>query len=422
MKIDPTIGTSPFKSGQNNMFKSLKLKDITLAIFLTALGGCSATNGVDNKSASAEASIQEKSQPYWDMFYLEHDFINPNPANRKDALKVGELGVDGGDKALIMQLANNISADNKGNFDSVLISYKDKLVFESYFRRGRIDLPHDQASVSKAHVSLAVGRAIQMGYLSMDDLQKPIVSFFNDLTPSKLVTGADTITLQDALSMRSGIRINADKFRSLIERSRKKRGFNFVQEFLQHSDVITPESKSFKYQGSDPLMVIHVLERVVPVSAKHFIKNEVFGKLGITQYHWKDDINGTLASNTNLMSRDMIKVGQLFVNNGKWQGEQLISKAYLNNIDNGKNKPAEDWIPEKYFYNNFWYQTDMTVGGKTYKAKFAWGGGEQYILTFDELNLVAVFTASSRENETMQLTEEVILPAFVKEDYTAKSH
>ena len=53
----------------------------------------------------------------------------------------------------------------------------------------------------------------------------------------------------------------------------------------------------------------------------------------------------------------------------------------------------------------------MKVGDKSYDAKFAWGAGQQYIMTIEALDLVAVFTAHARENNTMQMAQK-ILPAF----------
>ena len=67
-------------------------------------------------------------------------------------------------------------AENKhGRFDSFLILQQDKLLFESYYSRGRINLPHPQASTTKAYTALLLGRAIQLGYLTMDDLDKPLI-------------------------------------------------------------------------------------------------------------------------------------------------------------------------------------------------------------------------------------------------------
>ena len=101
-----------------------------------------------------------------DIQYLEDAFIDTAPADRKDSLVVGELGVDGGNKAMIVKLAQQIADDNSDKFDSLLIAYKGKLLFESYYSRGRINMPHPQASTTKAYTALALGRAMQLGYLT----------------------------------------------------------------------------------------------------------------------------------------------------------------------------------------------------------------------------------------------------------------
>ena len=56
----------------------------------------------------------------------------------------------------------------------------------------------------------------------------------------------------------------------------------------------------------------------------------------------------------------------------------------------------------------------MKVKDKSYELKFAWGGGQQYILSCEELDLTVVFTAHARENNTMALMAQSILPAFIK--------
>jgi hypothetical protein len=54
----------------------------------------------------------------------------------------------------------------------------------------------------------------------------------------------------------------------------------------------------------------------------------------------------------------------------------------------------------------------MNVGGKSYDCKFAWGGGGQYILTIEELDLTVVITAHDREDTTLVLVPKIILAAF----------
>ena len=218
------------------------------------------------------------------------------------------------------------------------------------------------------------------------------------------------------MSMRSGIRVSAESQKLIMDSSTKIKGLNITQQFLQHSDAISSESKTFKYQDADPRITMQVLNSVVPGSAKDFINNEVLAKIDITDYRWKSDIDGVLMpeSGSSLTSRDMIKVGTLVTNKGKWQGKQLISADFLSKATSDITKPTEDWIPDNFSYGYFWYQTEIKVKDKGYQAKFAWGGGEQYILTVDAFDLTVVFTAHARGNNTMQIMAEKILPAFTQ--------
>jgi len=62
-------------------------------------------------------------------------FIDATPTDRKDGIHVGDLGVEGGNKPMILQLAQEIADNKYGNLDSLLIAHKGKLLFESYWRR-----------------------------------------------------------------------------------------------------------------------------------------------------------------------------------------------------------------------------------------------------------------------------------------------
>ena len=85
------------------------------------------------------------------LSYLEKPYISVRPEDKNDGIPVGELGTDGGNRDLVLRFAQelaNASDDPKtGKTDSLLISYKGKLIFESYFRRGRINYPHYQMSI-----------------------------------------------------------------------------------------------------------------------------------------------------------------------------------------------------------------------------------------------------------------------------------
>jgi len=128
---------------------------------------------------------------FWDIPHLNNTYISQTPEDRKDGISVDTLAVNSTDRSAILKLSQDIFEGKHGNYDALLISHKNKLVFESYYKKGRINVPHGQASAVKAYTSLVLGRAIQMGYLSMEDLNKPLISFLKDINPKKITKGAE---------------------------------------------------------------------------------------------------------------------------------------------------------------------------------------------------------------------------------------
>ncbi len=371
-------------------------------------------------SIAVEVVVNADDLSFWDVANRESPMIDYAPDQRGDGIEVGELAKDGGDKALITSLAQEIAQKEYGAIDSLLISHKDKLVYESYFLRGRINMTHPQVSATKAYTGLAIGRAIQLGYLSMADLNRPVVSFLEDLDHSRLAQGAETITLHQAMTMRSGLRISDAQLEALETSDADLTGHMQVQAYLESSAPVSSESQSFKYQGTDPVLVMQVLEAVVPGSAEDFIKTELFSKLGIKTYSWQTDISGLprAGDRASLTSRAMLKLGMLVSNKGKWNADQLLPRAFVDKAidrifytgDESVFGGGKDVSNQGYGY--YWWSADLTHSNKSYFAASAQGGGGQFIILVDELDLIVVVTAHEGDVRTLQMTAEKILPAF----------
>ncbi|WP_106794224.1 serine hydrolase [Aquimarina sp. Aq78] len=371
-------------------------------------------------SQAPEATAAEATLSFRDIPELKKAFIDVAPTDRKDGILVGELGIDGGNKAMVLKLAQEIANNKYGNFDSFLIAHKGKLLFESYYSRGRINLPHPQASTTKAYTSLALGRAIQLGYLSMADLHKPVISFLKDLDPTKFVAGAEKITLHKALTMRSGIRISTEQREEFEKIPALLKGQGQVQAYLEHSAPITEESQSFKYQF-DPILVMQVIDAVVPGTAKDFIKNELLDKMGITNYDWETGVSGlpSSGSRSSMTSRDMVKWGTLAINKGKWNDEQLVPAAFVAKATSKIVDQREEYDDNAKgvsgtAYGYFWWQADFSTGDKSYLSKSARGGSGQNIYVIEALDLVVVTTTHRPVDSSVSLTATRVLPAFIK--------
>jgi len=342
--------------------------------------------------------------------------MNTSPEDKKDGILVDTLSVNSKDRKAILTLSQAIFEGNHGSYDALLISHKNKLVFESYYKKGRFNLPHGQASATKGYTSLILGRAIEMGYLTMEDLDKPLISFLNDLDKTKLVDGAEKITLDKALTMHGGLTIDMDEWEKIEKDSMRLKGQGLVQTLLEYSEPITDESQAYLYGNFNPMLVMTVIDAVVPGTAEDFIKTELLDKLGITDYKWSKHVSGLPQAGwqTSIRSRDMLKLGHLVLNRGKFKGEQLISAEYLAKATSGIVKPTQDWMPKDYRYGYFWYQTFIKVGDKRYHTEFAWGGGGQRVIVIKELDLIIVISGHDGEDEIMTQISEIVIPAFVK--------
>lgn len=407
------------------MIIHLKFKSLITVALLSAFSGfaVAATEKSvgENNDLAPEATAAEATLTFRDIPDLKEAFIDATPTDRKDGIQVGELGINGVNKAMILKLAQEIADKNYVPYDSLLISHKGKLVFESYYRRGRVDLP--QYNSTKAYLSMAIGRAIQLGYLTMEDLDQPVINFLKELDPTKFVKGVEKITLHQALTLQSGIRIDPEKEQKWQKSSEQMRGQKQVQKYLELSDPITTESQVFKYSHLGPQLMMQVLDTIVPGTAKEFIRNEVLSKIGITNYSWDDDVSGLPKSmyGAKFTPRDMLKWGMLVRNKGKWKGEQLIAEAYITKATN-RIVSIEDESHESFAskngtntgYGYFWWQIDMKVGNTNYFCTSATGGGGPYIMVIEELDLIVVATGHGGKVKPYQLTAERILPAFIQ--------
>jgi len=111
----------------------------------------------------------------------------------------------------------------------------------------------------------------------------------------------------------------------------------------------------------------------------------------------------------------------LAMNKGKWGDEQLIPETFIHHGLNRINYSADDVEifgggkdVSNQGYGYFWWSGDLKSGNKSYFTSSAQGGGGQYIILIEELELVIIATAPEGDNTTLQITAERILRAFVQ--------
>ena len=147
--------------------------------------------------------------------------------------------------------------------------------------------------------------------------------------------------------------------------------------------------------------------------------------MGITNYSWDTTISNVAEAGalSKITSRDMIKLGILASNRGKWNGEQLIPEAFINkaispvlytDADYEVHYGGKDVSKQGYGY--FWWNAELKSGNKSYYSYSAQGGWGQFIILIDELDLIIVFTAIDNDTNYLQLVAERVIPAFIEKN------
>ncbi len=381
---------------------------ITLLLPILLLSGLSAfaelprlPEGLDPKLQNNKA--QEK------LPNLAEAYVSISPKDLGDGLKVGTLNQPGAEEA-VKALIEDDKEVKYSNLDSLLIWKDGELIFEMYNRKGRVDAPHYMMSVTKTLTSVTLARAIQLDFLKMDDLDKPVLHFMPKIDKSKVKPGVDTITLREVLFMKSGLRFEN---RSATSTSAFK-GQDYFQHLFENTAPVTPESKEYKYTGTDPsiiMMAIDIRAKKKGFSGvQEFIKTELAEKFGVS-YCWPDQECGIpkCGAGSNFTSRSLVKFATSIVQGGKYNGEQLLSADYIKLVM----APKEE---EGYYY--YFHNRTKSVADKKVKFISGIGAGGQYMATFPEQNVIAVATATNKMKggigKPLNAVLEHLMPLFVE--------
>lgn len=259
---------------------------------------------------------------------------------------------------------------------SLLVIRNGKLVAEAYPNE-----PEDRdqfaniQSCTKTFTSIMMGIAIQNGVdISVDDKLYDIYPELFDEDPVKR-----EMTLYDVLTMQTGLEFNNDVHTLQLYQT-KTNSAKFVLSFPR----LTEPGTVMHYNDGAPQLVSKAIETKTGKTEAEYASEMLFEPLNITDWQWESAHDGSTygAFSLYLIPRDFAKVGQLLLQNGKWQDRQLIDINYLNLatshiVDSENNQPYGLY---------FWID-------KRNQGFFAGGHGGQILLVVPSKNLVLLYTA-----------------------------
>jgi CubicO group peptidase (beta-lactamase class C family) len=298
------------------------------------------------------------------------------------ARTVSELShgrVDAADLERIVRRAEQMAPLN-----SLLIAQGGELLVEEYFRGMRADRAVNVKSVSKTLLSPLIGIAIRDGLIEGADqpISELLPDYFEGSRGADLDPRKREITLHHLLSMTAGIETTSFRNYGAWVSSR-----DWAWDALRRPMECSP-GRCWEYSTGNTHLLSVILTEASGKSTRQYAREVFFGKLGIPVHEWDRDPQGRYLGGNNMAMRprDLLKFGQLFLEGGKYEGEQVVPWEWI--LASWQPNGESPWNGHRYGY--LWWTENW--GGE--QAYFAWGYGGQYVVLVPRLELVAVVTSS----------------------------
>jgi CubicO group peptidase (beta-lactamase class C family) len=293
---------------------------------------------------------------------------------------------------------------------SVVVVRGGTLVFEEYFPGQKVSLArytggggfdrddtHNLASVTKSITSTLVGLALDQGFI--DSIRTPVFDFFPDY--QALVRDDPRragMTLEHLLLMTAGLRWNDDTVPYTEPNNDMVRMFNSDDAigYALSTALFAAPGTEFEYCNANTNILGVAVERATGLRLDAFSDSALFTPLGITDFEWQVvSPEMFLASgDLRLRPRDMAKIGQLFLDEGVWGGEQVVTSEWVQAATARIVVSSEPhaWA-DGYGYG--WWHFDLQGPDGIVPAYAASGWGDQWIFVIPELDMVFVTTGGA---------------------------
>ncbi len=325
--------------------------------------------------------------------------------------QAGALGLDEAALAAAVQKIADIDPAARRRaylVHSMAVAYRGKLVLDEYFYGMDRDTPHDMRSASKTFASVMLGAAALSGIRIA-----PETKAYTLLAPLGPFDHPDPlkreITLGDLMTHTSGLACddNDESSPGNEDTMQSQRGQPRWWKYTLDLPMAYPPGTHYAYCSAS----INLTGAAVTVATGTWLpawfEKSVARPLQFGRYYWNlmPDGEGYAGGGAFVRPRDFLKLGQVFLDGGVWNGRRIVSRAWakLSTAPQRRISPETtgrrgDAFAEVYLdgYDGYaWHLLDVKSGGHVFHAYFANGNGGQCLLAVPELDLAIMFTAGN---------------------------
>ena len=332
------------------------------------------------------------------------------PENLNDGLAVGDINKTVLDTSLLREMMQKIINGTYPNVHSVLIIKDGRLVFEQYFYQYTKDSVQEMRSATKSFFSALTGIAIDKGFIKSKN--ETVLSYFPEYTLNNMSDAKKRITVENLLTQQTGLDCDISNPKSEGNETTMDYSDDWAKFTLDLPMIDTPGGNG-RYCSGNPVTLGRIVEKTTNMPLLQFATKNLFEPLGFTNYKWyfkPDKSNAENYCQVYLTPREMSKFGLMYLNNGIWNGKQIVSSDWVNQSF------EKHSVIQGVDYGYLWWLKYLDADGVRYYTKAAQGNGGQRIYVLKEQNMVAVITGGNYNSQSPsdELIKKYILPAFNK--------
>ena len=214
--------------------------------------------------------------------------------------------------------------------DSLLIAKNGKLVVEEYFFANSINKLHMLQSCTKSITSVLAG-IVQYQH-SFPHLNTPAYTLFPDYKNSLWVKNKLPISISNLLNMNAGIDWNEKiPYSNPKNSNTQMNNSSDWIDYILNQDLVQKPGSEFSYTSGLTILLGEVISRSVDMPLVEFAEQSLFDPLEIDNFIWGSSKKGRVhtGGGLSLRPRDFLKIGQLMLNGGIWNGKRLLSKNWI---------------------------------------------------------------------------------------------
>lgn len=329
-------------------------------------------------------------------------------------LKPASLPLSADASDLFEEMERAIKADSFPRTTSVLLVKNDELIYEGYFGYGHKDLLNDTRSATKSLVALAVGVAIDEGLITLDQsvfdlLESRLAPYEHDTPFKRGITVADFLTMSSALECNDNDMSSPGNEENMYP---LKHWARWAVDIPTRAAYDRDENGrgSFAYCTAGSFLLGQVIEEASGETLDQFFARTLFEPLGISTWHWSRSPTGEYMSGGGLRlhARDLAKIGMMVLDEGRWQGKQVIPASW---IKKATTPSVNAGATQDYGYQ-FWQRTWKTSCGPM-KASYMSGNGGNNVILLPEFDAVIVLTRQNYGQRGMHQQSNRLVENYV---------